>query len=196
MSLGSFSPIALTLLGQEVYLDLMTLSELMSVTQLETSLKVWLQLFSLEMTNQLLCQYLTRTFLTPYWMSEPYSGSGKMICNLRTSRHSPASITLHPHAPKIYYTHFEILRPLSMLVIPFWTDNSGHIVVSNYHFCPDYDLDYFFSLVHVGWVEPNFDDFPDLSDLDNFFSMYRVPFVSIPKTDDVQNILIYMEWFF
>ena len=113
MSLGSFSPIVLTSLGQEVYLNSMTLSELTSVTQLETSLKVWLWLFSLEMMNQLLCQYLTRTFLTPYWMSEPYSGSGKIIHDSRTNGHSPASITLHPHAPKIYYMHYEILQPLS-----------------------------------------------------------------------------------
>ena len=174
----------------------MTLFKLTSITQLETSLKVWLWLFSLEMMNQLLCQYLTRTFPTPYWMSEPYSGSGKAICDSRTSRHSPASITLHSHAPKIYYTHYEILWPLSMLVIPFWTDNSGRIVVSNYHFCPDYDLDSFFSLVHISWVDPNFDDFPDLSDLDNFFVMYQVLFVSIPATDDALDTLIYLGWFF
>ena len=55
MSLGNFSPIVLTSLGQEVYLDLMTLSELTSITQLEMSLKVWLWLFSLETMNQLLC---------------------------------------------------------------------------------------------------------------------------------------------
>ena len=129
-------------------------------------------------------------------MSEPYSGSGKVIHDLRTSGHSPASITLHYHAPKIYYTHYEILRPFSMLVIPHWTDSSGHIVALNYHFCPDYNLEQFFSLVHVGWVKPNFVDFPDLSGLDNFFEMYQVPFVSVPATDDVLDTLIYLGWFF
>lgn len=83
-----------------------------------------------------------------------------------------------------------------MLVIPFWIDSSGHIVALNYQFCLDYDLDIFFSLVHVGWVDPNFEDFPDLSDLDNFFAMYRVPFVSVPATDDVLDTLIYLGWFF
>ena len=129
-------------------------------------------------------------------MSEPYSSSGKVIRDSRTSGHSPASVTLHSHAPKIYYTHYEILRPFSMLVIPNWTDNSGRIVALNYHFCPDYDLEQFFSLVYIGWVEPSFDDFPDLADLDNFYQMFQVPFVSIPATDDVLDTLIYLEWFF
>ena len=55
MSKGSFTPCVLASLGQEVSLDSMTLSELMSLTWLEQSLQVWLQMFSLETTNQLLC---------------------------------------------------------------------------------------------------------------------------------------------
>ena len=55
MSKGSFTPCVLASLGQEVSLDSMTFSELTSVTRLEESLQVWLQMFSLETTNQLLC---------------------------------------------------------------------------------------------------------------------------------------------
>ena len=55
MSKGSFTPCVLASLGQEVSLELMTLSELTSVTWLEESVQVWLQMFSLEMMNQLLC---------------------------------------------------------------------------------------------------------------------------------------------
>ena len=55
MSKGSFTPCVLASLGQEVSLDSMSLSELTSVTQLEESLQVWLQMFSLETMNQLLC---------------------------------------------------------------------------------------------------------------------------------------------
>ena len=104
MSKGSFTPCVLASLGQEVSLDSMTLSELTSCTRLEETLQAWLQMFSLKMTNQLLCCYLTRTFLTPYWMSEPYSGSGREIRDSRTYGLSPASISLNPNAPKIYYT--------------------------------------------------------------------------------------------
>ena len=119
MSKGSFTPCVLASLGQEVSLDLMTLSKLTSCTRLEETLQAWLQMFSLETTNQLLCCYLTRTFPTPYWMSEPYSGSGRVIRDSRTYGLSPASISLSPNTPKIYYTHFEVLRPISMLSVPY-----------------------------------------------------------------------------
>ena len=125
MSKGNFTPYVLASLGQEVLLDSMTLSELTSLTWLEQTLQVWLQMFSLEMMNQLLCWYLTRTFLIPYWVSEPYSGSGKMIHNSRTYGLSPASISLHSNTPNIYYTHFEILWPISMLLIPYWTHDDS-----------------------------------------------------------------------
>ena len=172
MSKGSFTPCVLASLGQEVSLDSMTLSKLTSGTRLEETLQAWLQMFSLEMTNQLLCRYLTRTFLTPYWMSEPYSGSGRIIRNSRTYGLSPASISLNPNAPKIYYTHFEVLQPISMLSVPYWTDDGGGFIAPNYHFCPDYELDSFFQLMHIGWVDPNFDDFPDLSNLEFFLDEF------------------------
>ena len=129
-------------------------------------------------------------------MSEPYSGSGRMICNLRTYGLSPASISLNPNAPKIYYTHFEILQPISMLSVPYWTDDDGGFIAPNYHFCPDYELDSFFQLTHIGWVDPNFDDFPDLLDLTFFFDCFKVEFSPIHDSHDVVDTLILLEWFF
>ena len=128
-------------------------------------------------------------------MSEPYSGSGRMIHDLRTYGLSAASISLHPNAPKIYYTHFEVLQPISMLLIPYWTHDDGSFIAPNYHFCPDYELDHFFQLKHVGWVDPNFDDFPDLTDLTFFFDNFSVPF-SNHATNNVVDTLILLEWFF
>ena len=119
-----------------------------------------------------------------------------MIRDSRTYGLSPASISLNPNAPKIYYTHFEILRPISMLSVPYWTDDDGGFIAPNYHFCPNYELDSFFQLTHVGWVDPNFDDFPNLSDLTFFLDCFRVHFSPIHATHDVVDTLILLEWFF
>ena len=84
-----------------------------------------------------------------------------------------------------------------MLSIPYWTDDNGGFIASNYHFCPDYELDSFFQLTHIGWVDPNFDDFPDLSDLEFFLDGFRVHFSPIHAvTHDVVDTLILLEWFF
>ena len=129
-------------------------------------------------------------------MSEPYSGSGRMICDLRTYGLSPASISLHLNAPKIYYTHFEVLWPISMLMISYWTHDDSSFIAPNYHFCPDYELDSFFQLTHIGWVDPNFSNFPDLSDLDLFFKNFPVQFFPFSATDNVVETLILLKWFF
>ena len=84
-------------------------------------------------------------------------------------------------------------------MIPFWTDKYDRTVASNYHFCPDYELDLFFNLTYIGWVDPNFDDFPDLSDLDSFFQGFKnltVLFSPNMTADNVVDTLILLEWFF
>ena len=129
-------------------------------------------------------------------MSEPYSGSGRVIRDLRMYGLSPASISLNLNAPKIYYTHFEVLRPISMLSVPYWTNDDGGFIAPNYHFCPDYELDSSFQLTHIGWVDPNFNDFPDLSNLELFFNEFRVHFSPVHATHDIVDTLILLEWFF
>ena len=82
-----------------------------------------------------------------------------------------------------------------MLSVPYWTDDDGGFIAPNYHFCPDYKLDSFFQLKHIGWVDPNFDDFPDLLDLTFFFDCFTVQFFHVHDSNDVVDTLIPLEWF-
>ena len=122
-------------------------------------------------------------FPLPYWVSKPYSGIGYPV-QLEDSDSVPSfhlettsSIMFHEHCPALIFTPYYVLKGRSMLTIL-----SCHLDgydFENYHYCPDYDLDVFFSTFHSrSWLT---NDFPDL-DLLSFYHPLP-PFYSTPVDD-------------
>ena len=100
---GNFSLIKLPQSDLEVAIDVMTLSALLNRTWLEMKLENWIPFMNLQEANIELSQYLTNSYPTPYWCSEPYSGKGRRVIAPDWHRHSVASISLSDSAPILLY---------------------------------------------------------------------------------------------
>ena len=109
-------------------------------------------------------------FPTLYWVSKPYSGVGFPV-QLEDSDGTPlyhlettSLIMFHKHSPTLIFTLYYVLKGRSMLTV--LSHHYDGYEFENYHYCPDYDLDVFFSSFHSrSWL---MNDFPDL-DLLSFY---------------------------
>ena len=89
---------------------------------------------------------LIRCFSSPYWHPIPYSGKGKPL--LKSDKgllKSVSAYILYDKAPVVLFTAYEIFSR-SMLTYEFWSLD-GNMVVFNYHYCPDYELDIFLDIL-------------------------------------------------
>ena len=122
-------------------------------------------------------------FPSPYWLLKPYSGVGFPV-QLEDRDGSPlyhlettSSVMFHEHCPTLIFTLYYILKGRPMLTIP--SRHHDGYDFENYHFCPDYDLDLFFSSFHShAWLV---NDFPDL-DLLSFY--HPLPPFYLSPTDE------------
>ena len=64
---------------------------------------MWTPFMTIEDANIEFSQYLTNSYPTPYWCSEPYSGKGHKIIAPDWHKHSVASISLSDSAPVLLY---------------------------------------------------------------------------------------------
>jgi len=106
---------------------------------------------------------LIRCFPSPYWHPVPYSGKGRPLLK---SDHgllkSVSAYILYDKAPVVLFTPYEIFSR-SMLTYEFWSLD-GNLVVSNYHYCPDYELDIFLDVLPRQWSYSTFTIPTDSSD--------------------------------
>ena len=174
---GSFSPITLPLSGQVVGLDAMTLSALSNLTQLEMKLEKWIPFMTLPEVNIELSQYLISSYPTPYWCSEPYSGKGHRVHAPKWHRHSVASISLSDSAPIVLYQRYDVIPP-SMLMVTSW--QVGSLLVPNYHYAMDFDLDLFFAISET-W---------SLTNTSVSSSLPLLPYVKVPPLEVVELIFL------
>ncbi|KIM63653.1 hypothetical protein SCLCIDRAFT_24080 [Scleroderma citrinum Foug A] len=158
--------------------DAMTLSALTNLTRLETRLLMWKPFMTLREANIELSQYLISSYPTPYWCSEPYSGKGRRVHAPEWHRHSVASICLPDSSPLVIYQRYDVIPP-SMLMIDFW--QVGSLLVPNYHYAMDYDLDLFFAISET-W------SLTDTSDSSS--SIPTSPYVEIPPLNVVELIFL------
>ena len=179
---GNFSPIKLIQSGQEVWIDAMTLSALMNLTQLEMKLKMWTPFMTLQEANIEFSQYLMNSYPTPYWCHKPYSGNGHRINAPDWHRHSIALISLADSSPILLYQRYDVI-PQSMLTVPEW--QVGSFIVPNYHYAMDFDLDLFFAISETWSLT---DNSYDISDLSLFFSNFQC--VTLPPSDVVKLIFL------
>jgi len=106
---------------------------------------------------------LIRCYPSPYWHPIPYSGKG---CPLR--RFDPgllkslSAYILYDKAPVVLFTPYVVFSR-SMLTFEYWSLD-GNKVASNYHYCPDYDLDIFLDSLPRNWLYSNFTIPMDSSD--------------------------------
>ena len=141
-------------------------------------LEMWIPFMTLQEANIELSQYLTSSYPTPYWCSEPYSGKGRRVHAPEWHRHSVTSISLADSSPIILYQRYDVIPP-SMLTIDFW--QVGSLLVPNYHYAMDYDLDLFFAISET-W------SLTDTSDLSS--SVTTSPYVEIPPLNVVELIFL------
>ena len=100
---GNFSLIKLPQSGQQVVIDVMTLSTSSNCTWLEMKVRMWTPFMMIKEANIEFSQYLMNSYPTPYWCSEPYSGKGHKVIAPDWHRHSIASISLSDSAPIVLY---------------------------------------------------------------------------------------------
>ena len=162
----------------------MTLSALSNRTQLETKVRMWTPFMMIEDVNIEFSQYLTISYPTPYWCSEPYSGKGRKVVAPDWHRHSIASISLSDSAPIVLYQRYDVI-PQTMLTVTEW--QVGSFIVPNYHYAMDFDLDLFFDISKTWSLT---DDFYNISDLSGFFSNFQSPYVALPPLDVVELIFL------
>ena len=139
---------------------------------------MWIPFMTLQEANIELSQYLTSSYPTPYWCSKPYSGKGRRVHAPEWHRHSVASISLLDSSPLVLYQRYDVIPP-SMLTIDFW--QVGSLLVPNYHYAMDYDLDLFFAISET-W------SLTDTSDLSS--SLPTSPYVEIPPLNVVELIFL------
>jgi len=106
---------------------------------------------------------LIRCYPSPYWHPIPYSRKGRPL--LKSDKgllKSVSAYILYDKAPVVLFTPYKIF-PRSMLTYKFWSLDSNR-VVSNYHYCPDYDLDIFLDILPRQWLYSTFTIPTDSSD--------------------------------
>ena len=139
---------------------------------------------TIEEANIEFSQYLTNSYPTPYWCSEPYSGKGRQVIAPDWHRHSIASISFSDSAPIVLYQRYDVI-PQSMLMVTEW--QVGSLMIPNYHYAMDFDLDLFFAISKTWSLT---DDSYDNSDLSGFFSNFQSPYVALPPSDVVELIFL------
>jgi len=106
---------------------------------------------------------LIRCFPSPYWHPIPYSGKGRLL--LKSDKgllKSVSAYILYDKALVVLFTPYEIFSR-SMLTYQFWSLD-GNMVVSNYHYCPDYKLNIFLDILPRQWSHSTFTIPTDSSD--------------------------------
>ena len=138
----------------------------------------------IEEANIEFSQYLTNSYPTPYWYSEPYSGKGCRVIAPDWHRHSIASISLTDSAPIVLYQRYDVI-PQTMLTVTEW--QVGSLMIPNYYYAMDFDLHLFFDISKTWSLT---DDSYDISDLSGFFSNFQTPYVTLPPNDVVELIFL------
>ena len=93
---------------------------------------------------------MIRCYLSPYWHPIPYSGKSRPLLKSDTGPlKSISAYILYDKAPVVLFTRYELFSR-SMLTFEYWSLD-GNQVVSNYHYCPDYDLDLFLDILPRKW---------------------------------------------
>ena len=106
---------------------------------------------------------LIRRYPSPYWHPIPYSGKGRPLWKSNKGLlKSISAYILYDKAPVVLFTPYEPFSR-SMLTFEYWSLDSNQ-VVSNYHYCPDYDLDVFFDILPRQWLYLTFTLPTDSSD--------------------------------
>ena len=98
---------------------------------------------------------MIRCYPSPYWHPIPYSGKGRPLWKSdRGLLKSVSAYILYDKAPVVLFTPYELFSR-SMLTFEYWSLD-GNQVVSNYHYCPDYELDIFLDILPRQWSSSTF----------------------------------------
>ena len=92
---------------------------------------------------------------SPYWHPIPYSGKGRPLKRFDPGLlKSISAYILYNKALVVLFTPYELFS-WSMLTFEYWS-LGGDKIVSNYHYCPDYNLDIFLDILPRQWSDTTF----------------------------------------
>jgi len=135
----------------------------MTGTRLDEKVMKLLMLMQNSQIPGFLEEPLIRCFPSPYWHPIPYSGKGRLpLKSDKRFLKSVSAYILYDKAPVVLFIPYKIF-PQSILTYKFWSLD-GNRVVSNYHYCPDYELDIFLDFLPRQWSFSTFTIPTDSSD--------------------------------
>jgi len=117
-----------------------------------------MKLLMLMQNNQILGfleEPLIRCYPSPYRHPIPYSGKGRPLWKSdKGLLKSVSAYILYDKAPVFLFTPYKLFS-WSMLTFEYWSLDANW-VVSNYHYCPDYELDVFLDILPRQWLNSTF----------------------------------------